>query len=221
MTSPIATPVKVMIADDHPIVREGLRAVLGTLPDFELVATAATGAEAVAAAAATGPGVVVMDLHMPELDGVEATRRILAAQPDVAVLVLTMYEDDGFLVAALKAGARGYLLKGASHSAIARALRSIVAGEAVFGTGVAEQVLGRLTGRVRATDPFPDLTPREREILALLGQGYGNQAIARKLFLSPKTVRNHIANILSKLGAPDRAQAIAMAREAGLGTDEV
>ncbi|MGH8906251.1 MAG: response regulator [Egibacteraceae bacterium] len=209
-----------MIADDHPIVREGLGAVLGALPDFELVATAATGAEAVSAAAASQPDVVVMDLYMPDLDGVQATRQILAASPDVAVLVLTMYEDDDFLIAALKAGARGYLLKGASHSEIARALRSVADGEAVFGAGIADRALSRLSGQVRPADPFPQLTRREREILVLLAQGCGNADIARKLFLSPKTVRNHIANILAKLDVPDRAQAIALAREAGLGSGE-
>jgi DNA-binding NarL/FixJ family response regulator len=216
MTSHATTPLKVIIADDHPIVREGLRAVLATLPDFELIAAAATGAEAVSAAIASRPDVVVMDLHMPDLDGVQATRQILSTDPDVAVLVLTMYEDDDFLIAALKAGARGYLLKGASHSDIARALRSIAAGEVVFGAGIANQVLGRLTGQVTSVDPFPQLTRREREILVLIAQGHGNQAIARQLFLSPKTVRNHVANILAKLDVPDRAQAIALAREAGL-----
>lgn len=220
MTPGSVAPVRVMIADDHPIVREGLGAVLGALPDFELVATAATGAEAVSAAAASQPDVVVMDLYMPDLDGVQATRQILAASPDVAVLVLTMYEDDDFLIAALKAGARGYLLKGASHSEIARALRSVADGEAVFGAGIADRALSRLSGQVRPADPFPQLTRREREILVLLAQGCGNADIARKLFLSPKTVRNHIANILAKLDVPDRAQAIALAREAGLGSGE-
>lgn len=211
-----AVPLRVVVADDHPIVREGLQAVLAALPDVALVDTAATGAEAVAVAAARQPDVIVMDLHMPDLDGVQATRQIVAAQPDVAVLVLTMDQDDEMLIAPLRAGARGYLLKGASHNDLARALRAVAAGDAVFGTGVADHVLGRLTGRVVMADPFPQLTPRELEILTLLAQGRGNQDIACQLFLSPKTVRNHVANILAKLDLPDRAQAIAAAREAGL-----
>ena len=212
----MSDPLRVLIADDHPIVREGLRAVLSTVPGFELVGTAATGQEALAVAAATGPDVVVMDLHMPELDGVAATRALLAEQPTVAVLILTMYDDDEMLVAALRAGARGYLLKGASHTDIAQALRAVAAGGAVFGSGIADLVLGHISGRPADT-PFPELTPREREILGLLADGRGNQDVARRLYLSPKTVRNHIANILAKIGAPDRAQAIAMARSAGLG----
>lgn len=212
-------PLKVVIADDHPIVREGLRAVVATLPDFELTASAATGIEAVTVVAGDPPDIVVMDLHMPELDGVAATRQIVTDHPQVAVLVLTMYEDDDTLLAALNAGARGYLLKGASHAEIARALRAVAAGEAVFGSGIAEHVLARLTGRVPAIEVFPQLTRRELEILELLANGCGSQEIARRLYLSPKTVRNHVANILTKLDVPDRAQAIAAAKQAGLGCD--
>jgi len=215
----ISTPIRVVVADDHPIVREGLRAVLSALADFELVGTAASGTEAVSVVAAVQPDVVVMDLHMPDVDGVQATRHILAAQPDVAVLVLTMYDDDEMILAALKAGARGYLLKGASHNDIARALRAVAGGEAVFGRGIADHILARLTGHMTTTRLFPQLSTRELEILELLAQGSGNQDIARRLYLSPKTVRNHIANILAKLDVPDRAQAIATAREAGLGSD--
>ena len=211
-------PLKVLVADDHPIVREGLRAVVATLPDFELTATAASGAEAVDLAAADPPDVVVMDLHMDDLDGVAATQQILAAHPRAAVLVLTMYEHDDMLIAALTAGARGYLLKGASHTDIARALRAVASGEAVFGSGVADQVLNRLTGRTSSTEPFPQLTQREHEVLVLLAQGLGTHNIAARLYLSPKTVRNHVANILAKLDLPDRAQAIAAARRAGLGS---
>ena len=217
MTAP---PLRVMIADDHPIVREGLRAVLAALPDFELVGTTASGQEAVSTAASCRPDVIVMDLHMPELDGVAATRAVLAEHPEVAVLILTMYDDDEMLVAALKAGARGYVLTGASDADIAQALRTVAAGGAVFGTGVADLVLGRLMGRA-ARSPFPQLTPRELEILALLAAGRGNQDVAQRLYLSPKTVRNHVANILAKLDVPDRAQAIAAARDAGLGQPDV
>ncbi|MDQ3932427.1 MAG: response regulator transcription factor [Actinomycetota bacterium] len=212
------TPLKVVVADDHPMIREGLRTVLNALPDFELAAVAATGEEAVAVATATQSDLVIMDLHMPDLDGVKATARILAGRPQVGVLVLTMYDDDQMLIAALKAGARGYLLKGANHDEIVRALRSVAAGEAVFGRGVAEQALNRLRGQHSTTNPFPQLTEREMEILKLLGEGLGTQQIAHKLFLSAKTVRNHIANILPKLDVNDRAHAIALAREAGLGS---
>ncbi len=216
-----SSPLRVLIADDHPIVREGLRAVLAALADFELVGAAASGREAVSAAAECRPDVIVMDLHMPELDGVQATRAVLAEHPEVAVLILTMYDDDEMLVAALQAGARGYLLKGASHTDIAQALRTVATGGAVFGTGVANLVLDRLMGRAAAQAPFPQLTPRELEILGLLAAGSGNQDVARRLYLSPKTVRNHVSNILAKLGVADRAQAIAAARDAGLGPPAV
>jgi DNA-binding NarL/FixJ family response regulator len=214
----MSSRVRVMIADDHPIVREGLRAVLAAQPDFELVGTAASGREAVDLAAACSPHVIVMDLHMPELDGVQATKAVLAGDPEVAVLVLTMFDDDEMLVSAIKAGARGYLLKGASHSDILHALRSLVSGGAVFGSGVVDILLGHVTGRGPQRS-FPQLTARELEVLELLASGGGNQEIAGRLYLSPKTVRNHVANILAKLAVPDRAQAIVVAREAGLGSD--
>jgi DNA-binding NarL/FixJ family response regulator len=208
--------MNVLVADDHPIVREGLAAVIATLPEFTLSGSAADGVEAVRAADAEPPDVVVMDLHMPRLDGVAATRRILAAHPHAAVLVLTMDEHDDMVVAALRAGARGFVLKGAGHADIARALRAVAAGDAVFGSGVAARVLDRLSGRVPAEDVFPELTAREREVLSCLAGGAGTQDIARRLHLSPKTVRNHIAATLAKLGLPDRAQAITAARAAGL-----
>ena len=216
----MSTPTwTVVIADDHPIVRQGLRAVLGVLPDFELVGEATTGAEAVRVTQATDPDVVIMDLHMPELDGVEATRRIVTAKPAAAVLVLTMHDDDGMLTAAVQAGARGYLLKGAGHEEITQALRSVVAGGAAFGAGVAEQVLSRLAGRVQPQTAFPQLTRRELEVLDLLARGAGNQDIARQLWLSAKTVRNHVANIVAKLEVGDRYGAIVLARDAGLGRE--
>jgi DNA-binding NarL/FixJ family response regulator len=211
-------PHKVLIADDHPIVREGLHAILTTLPDFELTASVASGTEAVEAAAKAPPDIVIMDLHMPDLDGSAATRQILAAHPHVAVLVLTMYENDEMLASALRAGARGYLVKGASRADISRALRAVAAGDAVFDSAVAGHVLARFSGRAPIPEPFPQLTRRELEILQLLALGDGTQSIARRLYLSPKTVRNHIASILAKLDLPDRSQAIAAAREAGLGS---
>lgn len=210
-------PWRVLIADDHPIVREGLRAILAVLPDFELVGEATTGTEAVEGAQTAQPDLVVMDLHMPDLDGVEATRQLVAASPGLAVLVLTMHDDDGMLIAALQAGARGYLLKGAGHNEIAQSLRSVVVGGAAFGVGVADHVLLRLTGRAQPQAAFPQLTRRELEVLDLLAGGTGNQEIARELWISAKTVRNHVANIVAKLEVSDRFQAIVLARDAGLG----
>lgn len=209
--------MRVMIVDDHPIVVEGLESVLGRIAGVELAGVASNGKQAVALAAEEVPDVIIMDLRMPEMDGVEATKQILSSHDRVAVLVLTMYDDDEMLAAALKAGARGFLLKGATQPDIERALTSVAAGDLVFGTGVANRVMDRLTNR--AVDPFPQLTTREKEILELLAQGSGNQQLARRLFISPKTVRNHVANILAKLGVPDRAQAIVVAREAGLGRE--
>lgn len=209
--------VRVMVADDHPIVREGLQAVIATMPGFELVGRASTGRQALSVAREARPHIVVMDLYMPDLGGVQATRYILADDPTVAVLILTMYEDDDMLADALRAGARGYLLKGVRRDGIARALRAVADGDAVFGSGVAEHVLGRLTGRIVDDDPFPQLSRREREVLTLLADGRGTHDIARRLYVSPKTVRNHVANVLRKLDLPDRAQAIAAARRAGLG----
>jgi DNA-binding NarL/FixJ family response regulator len=211
-------PYRVLVADDHPIVREGLRAVVGTMPDFELVAAAENGRQAVDAARETAPDVVVMDLHMPELDGVSAIREILAERPEVAVVVLTMFENDESLLSAMAAGARGYLVKGAGHTDISLALRTAAAGGLVLGAAVARQAVARLTGEVTPPQaPFPELTAREREVLDLLARGSGTHDIATRLYVSPKTVRNHVANILVKLQVPDRAQAIARARAAGLG----
>lgn len=210
---------RVLIADDHPVVREGLRAMLAVLPEFDLVGEATTGAEAVEVAETTHPDLVVMDLHMPALDGVQATRQLVASHPDIAVLVLTMHEDDDLLSSALQAGARGYVLKGSGHEEITNVLRSLMQGGAAFGAGVAEQVLRRLSGRVQPRTAFPQLSRRELEVLDLLARGTGNQDIARQLWLSPKTVRNHVANIIAKLDVPSRFEAIILAREAGLGSD--
>ena len=216
----MSAPVRVVVADDHPLVLEGLAAVLETMPDMALLASARTGREAVEAARAHDAELVVMDLGMPELDGIEATRLLLAERPDTRVLVLTMQEDDDSLYGALRAGARGYLLKGAPHAEVAAALRTVAAGEAVFGAGVAERILAHFGARPTAPpDPFPELTEREREVLELLAGGAGTKEIARRLYLSPKTVRNNVAAILRKLQVADRAQAIAHARRAGLPRD--
>lgn len=212
-------PVTILVADDHPLFRDGVRALLATVPDCELVGEAASGDEAVALAAQLQPDVVLMDIRMPGLDGIEATRRIVDTSPHIGVLVLTMFEDDGSVFAAMRAGARGYVLKGANQEEIVRAVRAIAAGEAIFGADIARRLMDYFA-TPRPDLParaFPDLTEREREVLELIARGLANADIARRLFLSPKTVRNHVSNIFSKLQVADRAQAIVRAREAGMG----
>lgn len=212
-------PLRVLIADDHPMFRGGLRALLAGEPSIEVIGEAQTGAEAIELAESHHPDVVLMDLTMPGTDGIEATRRIVAEQPDVAVLVLTMLEDEASLAAALRAGARGYLLKGADGSEAVRAIRAVAAGEVIFGPGVAAPVLGRLReGGEEITASLPDeLTEREREILELMAQGHANPVIAARVFLTEKTVRNYVSNIFRKLGVDNRVEAVIRAREAGLG----
>ena len=209
----------VVIADDHPVFREGLRGILASVEGVEVLGEAATGEEAVEAVATHQPDVVVMDLHMPDLNGIEATRRILHESPHVGVVVLTMVEDDASVFAAMRAGARGYLLKGADKAEIVRAIHAIGSGEAIFGPAIARRVIEYFSAPQVAGPPqaFPELTAREREILDHIAQGLNNETIARKLYLSPKTVRNHVSNIFAKLQVADRAQAIVRARDAGLG----
>ena len=206
--------IRVLVADDHPIVREGLRAVMTALPDMDFVGAASTGTEVIETALVEQPDVVVMDLTLPGVDGVEATRRIVAALPSVAVLVLTMHDDDAMLFGAVRAGARGYLLKGATHDRIAAAVRAVSRGEALFGADIAQRLLDDVARRTPA--PLPALSEREREILRLLSAGRGTNEIASLLFLSPKTVRNHISGLMAKLGVNDRAQAVALARDVGI-----
>jgi DNA-binding NarL/FixJ family response regulator len=213
--------LRVLIADDHPVFLSGLRTVIGTLVGAEVVAEAVSGLEAVDKAATLQPDVVVMDLRMPEMNGIEATRRIVGTSPHIAVLVLTMFEDDDSVFAAMRAGARGYLLKGATPAEIARAVEAVGSGEAIFGPTIAERVLRYFsaTPPSHAVEAFPSLTDREREVLELIAQGHSNPQIATRLVVSPKTVRNHVSNIFAKLQVTDRAQAIVRAREAGMGKD--
>ena len=212
-------PIRVVIADDHPVFLDGLRGILASAPDIEVVAEAATGEHAVDAAAATQPDVVVIDLRMPDLNGIEATQRIVHQSPHVGVLVLTMLEDDASVFAAMRAGARGYLLKGANKTEIVRAVHAIASGEAIFGPAIAQRVIEYFSSPPFADPPqaFPELTARERDVLDLIAQGINNDTIARHLSLSPKTIRNQVSNIFTKLQVADRAQAIVRAREAGLG----
>jgi DNA-binding NarL/FixJ family response regulator len=211
--------IRVVVADDHPVFRRGLVGVLTEDSSVQVVGEAADGDTVLELAAQCSPDVVLMDLHMPGTGGVEATRRLAVEQPDVAVLVLSMLDDDESVHAALQAGARGYLVKGADGERIADAVRSVAAGEAVFGADVAGRILGVLSAQRRSArpGPFPMLTDREEEVLRLIANGASNGDIARKLVLSDKTVRNHVTNIFAKLGVTDRPQAIVRAREAGLG----
>ncbi|MCW2749094.1 MAG: LuxR family transcriptional regulator [Aeromicrobium sp.] len=210
-------PIRVVLADDHPVVRSGLRALLDSLAGYEVVAEAVDGEAAVRETQLTEPDVVLMDIRMPGLDGIEATRRIRAAVPGTAVLVLTMFDDDDTVFGAMRAGAQGYLLKGAEQDEIDRAIRAVVAGEAIFSPGVAQRVLGYFASPPAALVPFPELTAREREVLDLVAAGKRNQMIADELFLSPKTVANHISSIFVKLAVADRSAAIVRARQGGLG----
>jgi DNA-binding NarL/FixJ family response regulator len=212
-------PIRVLVADDHPVVRSGLVGVLSSLEGFEVVAVAADGQEAVREAVLHRPDVALMDLRMPGTDGFTAIRELARVAPNVRVCVLTMYDDDDSLFAAMRAGAQGYLLKGAEQEEIARAVRAIAAGEVIFGPGIAVRVLHQLNAppAQAAASAFPELTARELEILDLLAAATPTGAIARRLEVSTKTVSNHVSNILAKLQVADRTQAALKAREAGLG----
>lgn len=211
-------PIRVLIADDHPLFRDGLRTLLSAMSETEVAGEVATGEEAVAQATALQPDVILMDLHMPGMNGIEATRAILRTSPHIGILVLTMFEDDDSVFSAMRAGARGYLLKGADQTEIARALTVVGHGEAIFSPSIARRLTQyfAMLGSTSLPQAFPELTDREREILALIAQGRNNAEIAGRLMLSPKTVRNHVSNIFNKLQVVDRAQAIIRAREAGL-----
>jgi DNA-binding NarL/FixJ family response regulator len=209
--------LRIVVADDHTVVQEGLRALLSAVDGYELVEVVGTGAEAVRAAVTLRPDVVVMDIQMPGQNGIEATREIARLAPDVAVLMLTMFEDDESVFAAMRAGALGYVLKGANPDDMIRAIASVAASEAIFGTGVARRALTYLTRPRSNPQAFPELTAREREVLGLIACGLANAAIAARLGLAPNTVSNHISNIFAKLQVASRAEAIVRARTAGLG----
>ena len=213
--------LRILLADDHPLFRHGLAALLKQTPDFEVVGEATTGDEAVALANSLQPDLVLMDIRMPGVNGVEATRRILAAHPATRVLVVTMFEDDASVFTAMRAGARGYILKDADKDEMLRAIRAVGSGEAIFSPAIATRMIEFFAAPrpAAASDAFPDLTEREREILDLMAQGLNNVEIAQRLVLSHATVRNYVSSIFSKLQVADRAQAIVRAREAGLGHD--
>ncbi len=210
--------ISILIADDEPAFRSGLRALLRSVADLDLVGDATTGDEAIRLAADLQPDIILMDINMPGVNGIEATRRILTTSPHIGILMLTMFEDDDSVFAAMRAGARGYLLKGALKAEILRAIQAVSSGGVIFGAAIAQRMMRYFTG-LKPVEPialFPELTEREREILTLIAQGQSNAAIAGQLVISPKTVSNHISNIFSKLQVADRAQAAIRAREAGL-----
>ena len=211
--------LRIVVADDHPLFRRGLVGVLSAHEGWQVVAEESDGIGVVTTVHARQPDVVVMDLRMPGLDGIEATRRIVATSPQIAVLVLTMHDDDASLFSAIRAGARGYLLKGADQAEIVRAVAAVADGEAIFGASLAGRILEFFAApRARGAEVvFPQLTAREHEVLDLIAAGRSNGDVAATLVLSPKTVRNHVSAIFAKLQVADRAQAIVVARDAGLG----
>lgn len=210
-------PIRVLIVDDSAPFREGLRGLLESVTDTVVVGEASEGSEAIARAAALQPDVILMDLKMPGLNGIDAARRIAEASPHVGILVLTMFEDDAFVFAAMRAGARGYLLKGANQGETLRAIRAVASGEAIFSPAIARRMSRFFAASRTPAGAFPELTQREREILDLIAAGRSNGEIAGELVLSVKTVQNHVSNIFAKLQVADRAQAIVRAREAGRG----
>ncbi|MEK6462911.1 MULTISPECIES: response regulator transcription factor [Pseudonocardia] len=211
-------PVRVLVVDDHPLFRAGLRGVVERMPDAEVAGEAADGDAALAAVATTRPDLVVLDLYLPGPDGMTVTARLAERHPDVAVVVLTMLSDDGTVLAALRAGARGYLVKGSDEAEIAAAIRIVAAGGSVLGPAVADAALAVHRGTAAAPETFPQLSAREREVLDRIAAGLPNPVIAAELHLSHQTVRNYVSSIFLKLGVADRAAAIVAARDAGLGT---
>jgi DNA-binding NarL/FixJ family response regulator len=212
------SPLRILLADDHALVRRGLRAVLAGATDVEVVGEAATGREAIALAAELTPDVILMDLQMPDLNGIEATRTILASQPDARILVVTLFQDDDSVFLALRAGARGYVLKDADEDELLSAIRAVAGGAAIFSPSIANRLLTLFSSpRPSVPESFPELTEREREVLELIAQGLPNPRIAHLLSISVKTVGNHVSVIFGKLQVADRSEAIVRARDAGLG----
>ncbi len=210
-------PIRILIADDHTLFRDGLTALFASLPDLVVVGQAATGAEAITLAEQHQPDVVLMDIQMPGINGLEATRQIVQTSPHIGVIIVTMFEDNDSVFAAMRAGARGYVLKGAGQEEMERTIQAVARGEALFGSAIASRLMNYFAGPKPTDVPlFAELTEREREVLALIAQGANNGEIAHRLSLSVKTVRNHVSNIFSKLQVVDRAQAIIRARTAGL-----
>jgi DNA-binding NarL/FixJ family response regulator len=210
--------IRILIADDHPVFRFGLRALLDSQADMQVLGEAETGEQSVQMAYSLDPEVVLMDVNMPGLNGIEATRRIATKAPEIAILIITMFDDDTVFTA-MQAGARGYLIKGAQGDETLRAIRAVANGEVIFSPSVAKQMMAFFARGMRTTrdTPFPNLSPRENDILELLAQGLTNMAIAEKLFLSPKTIRNQVSTIYSKLQVVTRSEAVVKARQAGLG----
>lgn len=211
------TDLRVVLADDHPVVRDGLSALLGSVPELVVVDSVANGRDAVRTAVTAAPDVLVLDIQMPDLDGVAAAAEISRVAPGVGILMLTMFDDDDSVFAAMRAGARGYVLKGATQEEIIRAILAVAAGEAIFSPSIARRVLAYLSGPPRKTDPFPELTPREREVLDLIAAGLPNTTIGARLGLATKTVSNLTSAIFAKLQVAGRSEAIVRARTVGLG----
>lgn len=215
------TKLRVLIVEDHPLFRKGLRALLRSMDDVEIVGEATSGREAQELAARQGPDVVLMDLQMPDGDGLSATRAIVAERPQTHILVVTLFDDDESVFAALQAGARGYVLKDAGEEEMVQAIRAVARGEAIFSPAIASRLIDYFAGAKEAlpAEAFPELTEREREVLDLIARGETNADIAERLSISVKTVQNHVSNIYAKLQVADRAQAAIRAREAGLGRE--
>lgn len=209
--------IRILVADDHALFREGVRAALTTADGCALVGEAIDGSQAVAKALELKPDVILMDIHMPAMNGVDAAARILRELPDTGIIMLTMLEDDSSVFAAMRAGARGYVLKGADKAELLRTIHAVAGGEALFGPAIAQRITRFFSGLPRDDLPFPELTERERDVLALIAEGKSNTEIANRLVISVKTVSNHISSIFGKLQVADRAQAIVKARQAGLG----